>query len=145
MTEPASTNEVTARWTGEKRFLCTSARGPGLIIDAVDGGAGMKPTEALLAALGTCAAVDVVEILRKKRMILDSYRVELTGQRAATPPRRYERVTVKHVVKAAGLTESALEQAVKLSTEKYCSVAATLNAELVSEWEVEVLAVDGEY
>jgi len=137
MTEPAATNEVTVRWTGEKRFLCTSARGPGLIIDAVDGGAGMKPTETLLAALGTCAAVDVVEILRKKRVNIESYRIELAGQRATTHPRRYERVTVRHVVKAAGLTPDALEQAVKLSTEKYCSVAATLNAEVVSEWEIE--------
>lgn len=137
MTETPATHFVTAHWSGDKRYLCTSKRGPGLILDATDPGAGLKPTEALLAALGACTAIDVVEILRKKRIQIDSYRVELAGRQASTTPRRFETITIKHIVKAAGLAQSVLEQAVSLSTEKYCSVGATLNAELKMVCEVE--------
>lgn len=106
---------------------------PQIIIDGEDVALGVRPTEALLAALGTCTAFDVVAILAKRRTPVKSCRVELEGERAEEHPRRYTRIRVRHVVSGEGITPESLQRAVSLSHEKYCSVAATLNAEIEYE------------
>ena len=82
--------------------------------------------------------MDVVSILRKKRAQVTSYRVEVRGERRAEHPRAYTRLEVRHVVRGRNLSEKAVAQAIKLSEEKYCSVAATLRpaAEIVSSYEI---------
>ena len=84
--------------------------------------------QALLAALGTCTAYNVVEILAKRRTPVQSYRIELEGTRAEEHPRRYTHIKVRHIVSGKGITQESTEKAVELSHEKYCSVAASLNA-----------------
>jgi putative redox protein len=108
--------------------------GDQIIIDGEEVALGVRPMEALLAALGTCTAFDVVSILAKRQTPVESYRIELEGERAAEPPRRYTRIWVRHLVSGEGITPESLERAVSLSHEKYCSVVATLNAEI--EYEV---------
>lgn len=83
-------------------------------------------------ALGACTAYDVVDIMRKKKQPLARYRVEVEGERAETHPRRYTRITVTHIASGPGVTLEALERAVHLSHTKYCSVSATLNAEITT-------------
>ena len=107
--------------------------GDQIIIDGEDIALGVRPMEALLAALGTCTAFDEVSILAKRRTPVESYRVELEGERAEEHPRRYTRVRVRHLVSGEGITPESLERAVSLSHEKYCSVAATLNSEIEYE------------
>jgi putative redox protein len=104
-----------------------------LILDGGEVSLGMRPTEALLAALGGCTAVDVVEILTKRRTPPEGYRIELQGDRADEHPRRFTKIRVRHVVRGEGITQGSLERAVSLSHDKYCSVAATLNAEIEYE------------
>ncbi|HEX8071365.1 MAG TPA: OsmC family protein [Pyrinomonadaceae bacterium] len=96
------------------------------------------PMELLLLALGSCTGVDVLSILRKKRARVTGYRVEVRGERRAEHPRAYTRLEVRHVVRGHGLSERAVAQAIQLSEEKYCSVAATLRpaAEIVSSYEI---------
>ena len=84
------------------------------------------PMELLLIALGSCTAVDVISILRKKRERVTDYRVEVRGERRAEHPRAYTRMEVRHIVRGHALSEKAVAQAVELSETKYCSVAATL-------------------
>ena len=107
--------------------------GDQIVIDREDVALGVRPTEALLAALGTCTAFDVVSILAKRRTPVESYRIELEGERAEEHPRRYTRIRVRHLVSGEGITPESLERAVSLSHEKYCSVAATLNSEIEYE------------
>jgi len=94
--------------------------------------------ELLLVALGSCTAVDVVSILRKKRQNVSAYRVEVRGQRRDEHPRSYKRMEVHHIVTGRSISEQSVEQAIQLSEEKYCSVAATLRptAEIVSSFEI---------
>ena len=83
------------------------------------------PMELLLLALGSCTGVDVVSILEKKRMSVTEYKIELTGERREEHPRSYQRIAVHHIVKGHNVSERAVAQAIELSEQKYCSVAAT--------------------
>jgi putative redox protein len=94
--------------------------------------------ELLLVALGSCTGVDVVSILRKKRENVSDYRVEVRGQRRDEHPRSYRRMEVHHIVTGRNISERSVAQAIELSEQKYCSVAATLRptAEIVSTFEI---------
>ena len=97
-----------------------------------------SPMELLLLALGSCTAVDVVSILKKKREDVTAYRVEVQGQRREENPRGYTRMEVHHIVTGHDISARSVAQAVELSEQKYCSVAATLRptAEIVSSYEI---------
>jgi putative redox protein len=97
-----------------------------------------SPVEMLLVALGSCTAVDVASILEKKRQKVRSYVVEVSGQRRDEYPRSYTSMKVHHILTGVGLTEKAVAQAIELSENKYCSVAATLRptVEIQSSFEI---------
>ena len=97
-----------------------------------------SPMELLLLALGSCTGVDVISILRKKRQSVTGYRVEVRGQRREEHPRSYKRMEVHHIVTGRSISERSVAQAIELSEQKYCSVAATLRptAEIVSSFEI---------
>jgi putative redox protein len=94
--------------------------------------------ELLLVALGSCTAIDVIGILVKKRQKVSSYTVEVSGERRDEYPRRYESMTVHHVLTGRNISETAVAQAIELSESKYCSVAATLRptVEIHSTFEI---------
>lgn len=96
-----------------------------------------SPMELLLVALGSCTAVDVIDILKKKRERVSEYRVEVSGERRTDHPRAYTRMRVHHIVKGHNVSPRAVAQAVELSETKYCSVAATLRptVEILSTFE----------
>ncbi|MDQ6653945.1 MAG: OsmC family protein [Acidobacteriota bacterium] len=97
-----------------------------------------SPMELLLLALGSCTGVDVVTILGKKRQDVTDYRVEVRAHRRGEHPRSYDRMEVHHIVTGRNISERSVAQAIQLSEQKYCSVAATLRptAEIVSSFEV---------
>lgn len=97
-----------------------------------------SPMELLLVALGSCTGVDVVSILKKKREDVTGYRVEVRGQRREEHPRSYRRMEVHHIVTGRKISARSVAQAIELSEQKYCSVAATLRptAEIVSSYEI---------
>ena len=109
---------------------------------ALDTGSGHSraatPMELLLIALGSCTAVDVISILRKKRQRVTDYYVEVQGERRADHPRSYTRMAVRHIVRGHQVSARAVAQAIELSETKYCSVAATLRptVEIVSSYEI---------
>jgi len=97
-----------------------------------------SPMELILLALGSCTGVDVVSILRKKRQSVTDYRVEVRGERREDYPRSYKRMEVHHIVTGRNISEQSVAQAIQLSEQKYCSVAATLRptTEIVSSFEI---------
>jgi len=96
------------------------------------------PMELLLLALGSCTGVDVISILKKKRQRVTDYRIEVSGERRDDHPRAYTKLFVKHIVRGHGVSAKAVADAVQLSEEKYCSVAATLRgtAEIITTYEI---------
>jgi putative redox protein len=97
--------------------------------------AGLGPMEALLAALGSCTAVDVQDIMAKRRTPLTRYRLEIEGSRAEGRPGRYTGILVRHIGSGEGVSAEQLEKAAHLSHEKYCSVASSLREDIV--WTIE--------
>jgi putative redox protein len=96
------------------------------------------PMELLLIALGSCTAVDVISILKKKRQRVTDYRVEVSGERREEHPHSYTHLNVKHIVRGHAVSAQALARAIELSDTKYCSVAATLRgtAEISTSYEI---------
>ena len=92
----------------------------------------------LLVALAACSSVDVVEILEKKRVTLSLLEVTATGEQDPEPPWTYRKIHVKYRLGGKNLTTKAVEQAINLSQEKYCSVSATIRgaAKIITEYEI---------
>jgi putative redox protein len=89
-------------------------------------GAGVRPMEMLLMSLGGCSGMDVVEVLRKKKQEVTGYEINISGERKDDYPRIFTEFKVEHVVRGRNLDPKAVERAVEISTDKYCSVLAML-------------------
>ena len=114
------------KWVGDEKFLATMPSGKGVQIDAGsthEGGPG--PMELLLGALGACTSVDVILILEKKRLKLESLEVSVSGERATEPPQVWTKIEIVYRLSGT-LEEKAVRDAIELSQNKYCSVAAML-------------------
>ncbi|HNR47256.1 MAG TPA: OsmC family protein [Anaerolineaceae bacterium] len=129
---------ATVRWIGGKQFVGTDSTQHSVVISTPDEGVGMKPSELLLVALASCTAVDVVEILHKKRLTLESLEIQASAEQDSEPPWAFRKIQVHYVLHGSGLTDTAVSQAIQLSEEKYCSVAATVRgvAEVHTSFEI---------
>lgn len=134
-----SNYKTTIHYAGDEFFIGTSPSGHAITIDTKgDRHAAPTPVELLLIAVGSCTAVDVVSILEKKRQIITGYKIELTAERRTEHPRAVTKINIHHIVYGRDVSEQAVEQAIKLSDEKYCSVAATVRptAEITTSFEI---------
>lgn len=130
---------VTAKvkWTDNERFVASATSNHAIVVDAGDDKSANGPMELVLIGLCSCTAVDVVSILKKKREPFTSVEVRAEAERAPEPPRVY--TAIKLVYKVRGkVTRKAVEDAVRLSEEKYCSVAGMLNKTAKIAWEIEL-------
>lgn len=106
-------------WSGDLRFDASSGANTA-IVDG-DSKGGPSPTQYAAMGLAGCMAADVVDILRKGRHPVTAFRVTFTGTRAEQPPRRFLQIELRFDVRGAVPAE-AVERAIALSREKYCSV-----------------------
>ncbi len=129
---------ATVRWVHGQQFVGTDSTKHSVVLSTADEGTGMKPSELLLVALAACTAVDVVDILSKKRTPLTSLEIQASGEQDANPPWPFRKIHLKYILGGKGLTAKNVAQAIQLSEEKYCSVAATIRgvAELTTEYEI---------
>ncbi len=130
-------NRIEVNWRGGHRFTAGRPGGPTLQVDG-DGVVAPGPVDTMLASLATCAAVDVVDILAKRRTPVASMHVEVVGTRVETTPRRLQHVLLRFRLTGDGIDPANAERAVALSVEKYCSVRSSLDRDINVEWEVEV-------
>ena len=131
--------QTTLRWIpGGNRFVSTDSTGHSVVMSTPNENSGMKPSELVLSALAGCASVDVVDILAKKRTPLSHLEVQVSAEQDADPPWTFRKIYMKFLLKGEGLTEKNVEQAIQLSEEKYCSVAATLRgkADIITSFEI---------
>lgn len=126
-------------------FEGSTSEGLSVVMDATEehGGRalGPSPLETLLSSLGACSGIDVVSILHKKRMTVTKYRIEIEAERQEGEfPHPFTCIVLRHLVEGPDLTQEAVEQAVKLSDEKYCSAIATLRFSPEVKSEAQVVA-----
>lgn len=127
------------RWIPDgKRFVSTDSTGHSVAMSTPDENFGMKPSELLLSALAGCTSVDVVEILAKKQTPLSHLEIQVSADQDADPPWTFRKIHLNFILKGEGLTEKNVQQAIHLSEEKYCSVAATVRgaAEITTSFEI---------
>jgi putative redox protein len=122
--------DIDVKWTGGHQFLASDEAGHVVVTDSE--GQGFKPPNLLLVSLVTCAGIDVVRILEKKRQNFTAVEVKADKQHASEAPWSIERIKVEWTVRGHGLKEKAVRDSVRLAEEKYCSVSASLRSELVT-------------
>lgn len=107
-------------------FRARTDDGLEFVLDSGPGAAGPSPVDVLIAGLGACTGMDVISILRKKRLDITGYAIELEGERRDEHPRAFTSIEVTHRVRGRGVPRVAVEEAVHLAESKYCTVHATL-------------------
>lgn len=121
---------IQVKWVDKRQFVGTDNSKHSVVMSSQDeeNGTGMSPSQLLLVALGGCTAYDVVNILEKKRQRLTGLEITVTGEQESDPPWPYRKIHVDYLFRGKDLDEKAVRDAIELSEEKYCSVAATLRA-----------------
>ena len=123
--------EVKAVWNGKMSFEGSVSSGFKLPMDTSteSGGEdnGFRPMELLLVGLAGCTAMDVISILKKKRQEVTDFEVRVHGERATEHPKIFTDIHLEYVVTGKSIEREAVERAVELSEEKYCSAQAMLN------------------
>lgn len=139
--------ECSVQWLGERGMTFAAQTGSGHIV-AMDGapeGGGNnlapRPMELILAGTGGCTAYDVVLILRRGRQMITGCDVELKAERAESDPKVFTKIHFHFTVRGKNLKPEAVERAINLSAEKYCSASIMLSktASITHDWEI----VDG--
>ncbi|WP_321528993.1 OsmC family protein [Sedimenticola selenatireducens] len=132
------------KWVEQTLMVGESGSGHAVVMDGPPdfGGRnlGVRPMEMLLLGLGGCTQFDVVHILRKGRNQVTLCEVDLEAERAETDPKVFTKIHVHFRLAGPGLTEKAVERAVKLSAEKYCSASIMLGQVVDISHDFELLA-----
>lgn len=130
----AKTKKTTVYHLVGKRFVGITPDQQRVMIDAEQTAkSGMNPMDLLLNAIGACAAIDILEMLRKRRLDVRAYRIDLTGERHEGVPAYFTHIHAVHHFDVPGLDVKTAERFVDLGMTKYCSVATSLKAELSFE------------
>jgi putative redox protein len=130
------------KWVEQASFLGETESNHAVLMDGppTAGGRnlGPRPMEMLLIGTGGCTAFDVVSILKKSRQAISDCYVELTAERAETEPKVFTKIHMHFVVKGKDIKPEAVEKAIKLSAEKYCSASIMLGhtAAITHDFEV---------
>jgi putative redox protein len=131
-----------SEWKHDNVFEGKAENGNTIVFDADAAHThGPSPMEAVLMALCSCTSVDVVSILQKKRQGITGLRVSAVATQAASPPRVFSHIKLTYAV-SGNLSRKAVEDAVSLSKDKYCSVSLML--EKAASVEYEIVYPDGE-
>lgn len=134
--------DCTVRWHDGMSFIAETGSGHLVAMDGAPEAGGRnlapRPMEMLLAGAGGCTAFDVIMILRKGRQDIVDCSVKLSAERAAEDPKVFTRIVMHFTVKGRGLKPEAVERAIKLSAEKYCSASIMLGktAAIDHTWEI---------
>ncbi|WP_417623450.1 OsmC family protein [Paremcibacter congregatus] len=133
---------VTVKWAGKMTFIGVASSGNTVAMDAGPNGGGLGvghgPMGLVLLGAGGCASIDVVMILEKGRSALTDCVCKVSGTRASEMPKVYTDIHMHFEISGKNLKEGAVERAVNLSMEKYCSASLTLAkaAKLTYDWEI---------
>ena len=130
------------KWHENAVFIAESGSGHAIVVDgpAEIGGRnlGVRPMELMLMSVGSCSAVDIVQILKKARQPVSGCEVLVAGERAETDPKVFTKIHLHFIVSGKELSENHVRRAVQLSAEKYCSASIMLQkaAEVTHDFEM---------
>jgi putative redox protein len=134
--------ECRIKWVDGMSFMAETGSGHAFVMDgAPEGGGrnlGPRPMEAVLAGTGACTAYDLVLILKRSRQAISGCEVQLKAERAETDPKVFTGIHFHFVVRGRGLKPSMVENAIRLSHDKYCSASIMLGkmAQITHDYEI---------
>ena len=130
---------LTQALRSQRQFIAETGSGHHIILDDAAGATGAKPIELVAVALAGCTAFDVVTMIRQKHhQKLTDYEILVEADQVERPPQVFAAIRLRHVLKGIGIEKTAVEQAVQLSEEKYCSVGAMLKGTASFETTIEI-------
>jgi len=135
--QPAAHPAVEVDWAGGSEFTAGRSGGPTIRVDG-DAQNAPSPFDVLLAAIVTCAAIDVVTILQKQRTPVTGLHVRVEAQRVAQVPRRLASAVLHFRITAPGAATQSVARAVELSITRYCSVRSSLITDAPVTWTIEL-------
>ena len=117
--------QLTQSLRGDRQFVATTGSEHHMLLDDAAGGTGPKPIELVAAGLAGCTAFDVITVLRQKfHQKVTGYEVRVEADQAERPPQVFTAVRIHHVITGVDIDPAAIEEGIRLSEEKYCSVGA---------------------
>jgi putative redox protein len=138
----ANKRKIVLNWKKNFRFETKNEKGLSVNFDAPAkyGGedSALTPMETVLASLAGCTSFDVVTILKKKRQNISNYSVETEAEMNDEPPEVFTKIHIKYIIEGKDISKDAVERAIQLSHDKYCSVGAMLKktAEITTSYEI---------
>ena len=130
--------EVIVEWQGDGAFLGANTTGGRIQMGKMGNEQGLSPMELLLAGLAGCTGIDVVSILEKKHKSPENIVIKVRGQRAEEHPRVYTDIEILYLFWGEDLDRRSIEQAIRLSHEKYCSASAMLGVKANINYSYEI-------
>jgi putative redox protein len=135
MSDAPNIKRVTLHWLDDLRFEGGEPGGPQVVIDA-DNTTAPGPMLQLLLAAGACSGADVVSILHKMQVALESLEISMTGERRPEHPKRYTAIHYAWTIRGVGVDETKARRAIDLSMQKYCSVLHSLNPDIATSYDL---------
>lgn len=133
------TTEARVSWVKDRRFVGQASSGHAIVVDGSADKLGPSPMELVLIGLVGCTGYDVISILQKKRQAVSGLEVSARAERAEEPPRVYTSIDVEYIVRGRDISAKAVEDAIRLSKEKYCSASIMLEktARIATSYRIE--------
>ncbi len=129
--------QAQVKWIDDLQFVARAGKGPAVVMDTSESGGGAGPMELMLMGTAGCTAMDVVTILKKKRLNVTGFKINISGDRAEEYPKRFTDITIAYVVFGTDLKPEGVRQAIDLSEKKYCGAMASLNARITHTFRIE--------
>lgn len=140
------TTTAKVTWVEDRRFVGQASSGHAVVVDGSAEKLGPSPMELVLIGMAGCTAHDVLSILEKKRQAVLGVEVTARAERAEDVPRVYTEIAVEYVIRGQGIKTKAVEDAIHLSEEKYCSASIMLGktARITTSYRIEEQSAAGE-
>ena len=114
------------KWLEDQKTVGESGTSHSVVMDALGSGKGVSPMEMLLLGVGGCTSIDVLSTLKKCRQKVYDFEVHVEADREETDPRIFRELHVHYIIKGWEISESDVNRAIQLSTEKYCGASITV-------------------
>ncbi|PID39216.1 MAG: hypothetical protein CR984_07580 [Proteobacteria bacterium] len=124
-------------WIKDLQFVGCPEGGPAVVMDSPDSGSGASPMALMLMGTAGCTAIDVISILKKKRMAVTGFKLNVSGTRSEKHPQRYTDIHIEYVICGTDIKPEGVRKAIDLSETKYCGAMASLNARITSSFRIE--------
>ena len=133
--------KIQMTYVDDEKYEVQNQTGNNVIIDMYESEKkeNLSPVELVLAALTSCAAVDIVSMIKKRRRDFKNIKAESTGKRAESTPRYFKSIDIKYYIYSSDLKEDEAERFISLSLTKYCSVGSTIRSDTLIKHSFEIL------